>query len=52
MRVGLDGAEIVDADNLDIGALALDDGAQHVAANAAEAIDGNPNGHFQSPAVS
>jgi hypothetical protein len=42
MRVGLDRAEIVDADHFDVGAAGLGYGAQHVAADAAESIDGNP----------
>ena len=39
VRVGLDRAEIVDGDDLDVGAAAFDDGAQHVAADAAKAVD-------------
>ena len=46
MRVGLDRAEIVDADHFDVGAAGLGDGAQHVAADAAESIDGNPDVMF------
>ena len=42
MRVGLDRPEIVDADDLDILAPAFGDRAQHKAADAAEAVDGNP----------
>ena len=42
MGVGLDRAEIVDADNLDIGAAGFGDGPQHVAADAAKAVDGRP----------
>jgi hypothetical protein len=45
MRVGLDRAEIVDADDLDIGALGLGDGAQHIAADAAETVDGDADRH-------
>ena len=37
------GREIVDGDHLDVLALGLDDGAQHVAADAAKSVDGNPN---------
>ena len=48
MGVGLDRAEIVDADDFDVVAAGLDDGAQHVAADAAEAVDGNPDGHVRS----
>ena len=39
VRVGLDGAEIVDRDDLDIGAAGLDDGAQDDAADAAKPVD-------------
>ena len=49
MRVGLDRAEIVDGDDLDVLAAGLDDGAQDVAADAAESVDGNPNGHVSLP---
>ena len=45
MRVGFHRAEIVDADDLDVRALGLGDGAQDVAADAAEAIDGNADSH-------
>ena len=48
MRVGLDRAEIVDADHFDVGAAGFGDGAQHVAADAAESIDGNPDHHVRS----
>ena len=37
--VGLDRAEIVDRHDLDVLAVGLDDGAQYVAADAAEAVD-------------
>ena len=43
MRVGLGRREIVDGDDRDVVALGLDDGAQHVAADAAEAVDGDAN---------
>jgi len=38
MGVGLDRAEIVDADHFDIGAAGLGDGAQHVAADTAKPV--------------
>jgi hypothetical protein len=43
--IGLDRAEIVEADDLDVGAAGLGDGAQDVAADAAEPVDGDPDGH-------
>ena len=43
--VGLDRAEIVDRHDLDVLAARFHDGAQHVAADAAEAVDCNPNCH-------
>ena len=49
MRVGLDRAQIVDADHFDILAAGFRDRAQHVAADAAEAVDGNSNGHPATP---
>ena len=49
MGVGLDRAEIVDADDLDVLAPGFDDGAQDVAADAAEPVDRDPNGHFPVP---
>ena len=45
VRVGLDRAEIVDGDHLDVLAAGFGDGAQDVAADAAEAIDGNAYRH-------
>ncbi len=45
MGVGLDRAEIVDADHLDILAAGLGDGAQHIAADAAKPIDRDPDCH-------
>ena len=39
MCVRFDGAEIVDGDDFDVGATALDDRAQHVATDAAETVD-------------
>ena len=47
--VGLDRAEIVDRHDLDIGATGFDDAAKHVAANAAEPVDGDFDGHVGSP---
>src|SRR6185437_11324806 len=47
--VGLDRAEIVDADDLDVVAARLDDRAQHVAADPAKPVDSNPNGHLTLP---
>ena len=49
MGVGLDGAQVVDGDDLDVGAVVLDDGAQDQAANAAEPVDGDANGHDEVP---
>ncbi len=49
MGVGLDRAEIVDRDDLDVVAARFDDGAQHVAADAAEAVDGDFGGHWAFP---
>ena len=43
MRIGLDRGEIVDADDLDIGAPRFGDGTQHVAADAAEPVDADTN---------
>ena len=36
--IGLDRAEIVDADHLDVLALALNDGAQHIAPDATKTL--------------
>src|SRR5260221_5166501 len=49
MGVGLDRAEIVDADHLDILAAGLGDGPQHVAADAAKSVDRDPDCHSTSP---
>ena len=46
--VGLDRAEIVDRHDLDVLAARFDDGAQDVAADAAESVDRNPNCHVRS----
>ena len=48
MGVGLDRAEIVDADHLDILAAGLGDGAQYVAADAAKPVDRDPDCHLLS----
>jgi hypothetical protein len=48
MGVGLDRAEIVDRDDFDVLAAGFDDGAQDVAADAAEAVDGNLDSHLLS----
>ncbi len=45
MRVGLDRPQIVDADDLDVLAPALGDGAQDVAADAAKPVDGYADCH-------
>ena len=42
VRVGFDRAEVVDGDDFDVLAVGLDDGAQDIAADAAETVDGNP----------
>ncbi|MNN64805.1 hypothetical protein D3C81_1802670 [compost metagenome] len=43
--VGLDRAQVVDRHDLDVRAAMLDDRAKHEAADAAEAVDGDANGH-------
>ena len=43
--VGLDRAEIVDGHDLDVLAAGFDDGAQDVAPDAPEAVDGDPDSH-------
>ena len=48
MGVGLDRAEIVDADHLDILAAGLGDGAQYIAADAAKPVDRDPDCHLLS----
>ena len=49
VRVGLDRPEVIDRDHLDILAAAFDDGPENVAADAAESVDGDVNGHFSAP---
>ncbi|BDW85612.1 hypothetical protein MACH21_17890 [Roseicyclus marinus] len=51
MGVGLDRAEVVDRDHLDIRASRFDDGAQHVAADASESVDGDFDGHVSLPMI-
>ena len=48
MGVGLDRTEIVDRHDFDVLAAGFDDRAQDVAADAAEAVDRDPDGHVQS----
>jgi hypothetical protein len=48
MGIGLDRAEIVQSDHLDVGAARFDDGAQDVAANAAKTVDEDLNRHFDA----
>jgi len=45
MRIGLDRAEIVDLHDLDVLAARFHDGAQDVAPDAAEPVDGDANRH-------
>jgi hypothetical protein len=45
MRIGFHRAKVVDANDNDILALRLNDGAQHVATDSAKAIDENTNRH-------
>src|SRR5713226_6446808 len=45
MRIGFHRGEIVDPDHLDVLAIGFGDGAQHVAANAPKAVDGDTNCH-------
>ncbi len=49
MRIGLDRGEIVDGHDLHVLATGFGQGAQHVAANAAEPVDGDADGHFELP---
>ena len=48
--VGFHRAEIVDRDHLDVGAAGLDDPAQHVPPDPAEAVDRNLDSHLHTPA--
>jgi hypothetical protein len=49
MRIGFHRTQIVDGDHLDIGAAGFDDGAQDIASDAAEAVDGDFDGHGEGP---
>jgi len=49
MRVGLDWAEVVDGDDLDVVAIGLVNGPQHVAADAAKSVDRDSDCHSISP---
>ena len=51
VRVGFHRRQIVDGDDFDIVAVGLDDGAQDIAADAAEAVDGNANRHISLPGL-
>lgn len=46
MCVGFDRAEIVDGDDLNVGAPRFHDGAKDVTANAAKTVDCDANCHF------
>ena len=46
MGVGLDRAEIVDADHFDVVAAGFGDGAQDIAADAAKPVDRDPDCHI------
>ena len=43
VSVGFDRGKIVNGDDVDVVAAGLDDGAQHIAADAAKSIDRNAN---------
>ncbi len=45
MGVGLDRAEVVDADHLDVLAAGFGDGPKHIAADAAKPVDCDPDCH-------
>ena len=51
VRVGLDAAEIVDGNGLDVGPPALDDGPQHQPPDAAEPVDGDFHSHDMLPSL-
>jgi len=51
MGVGLDRAEVVDADDLDVLAAGLGDGPQDVAADAAKTVDSDADCHVSSPSM-
>ncbi len=48
MRVGLDRAQVVGRHHFDVAPPALHDGAEHKASDAAEAVDCDADGHFNS----
>ena len=45
MRIGFDGAQIVDAHDDDVLAPRFHDRTQHQPTDASEPVDGDPNGH-------
>jgi hypothetical protein len=45
VRIGFDGAEVVDGDDFDIVAGVLDDGPKDEAADPAKSVDGDAKGH-------
>ena len=49
MRIGLDGSEIIDGHDFDVGPSRLDDGPQDIAADPPEAVDGDLHRHGHSP---
>ncbi len=49
VRVGLDRGQIVNGDDFDVRPIGLDDGAQNIAADAAEPVNGNANRHVSLP---
>jgi len=49
MRIGLHRSQVVDRHHFDICPAGFDDGAQHVAADAAKAIDCDTYGHLRAP---
>ena len=46
VRIGGDGAEIVDGDDFDVGPARFVDGAQHVASDPPEPVDRNLHSHL------
>ena len=48
VRIGLDGCEIIDCHNFNIGASGFDDGAGDVAANPAKSVNSNFDSHGAS----
>ena len=49
MRVGFNRAEIIQSDDLNIGASGFDDGAQNIAADPSKTINGNFYSHSNDP---